>query len=382
MILFSYGFRPFFLGAAAFAFAAMILWLAALFHGLPTGGDYGSRAWHGHEMLFGFASAVLAGFLLTAVPNWTGRLPVSGPPLLYLFLLWCVGRVVMVAIPLVGAVPAAVLDSLFLPALLTICLREIIAGRKWKDLKVAAGLGALTLANLCFHVETLRTGGADTSTRLALAAYTTLIIIVGGRILPSFTRNWLAKTGRTDFPTAYNRFDVIVILASVPALASWVLAPASMATAGLGLLAAFLQAGRLYRWRGWTTMGEPILAVLHLAYAFVILGFFAIAATAVNLMEAISALHLMAIGTVSTMMLAVMTRATRGHTGRELNASRLTCLGYLALFACAIVRPLAGWLPDHAPMIYELAGLLWLLTNIAYLIEYGPMLATRRRSPL
>ncbi|HXV31466.1 MAG TPA: NnrS family protein, partial [Sinorhizobium sp.] len=154
-VLFSYGFRPFFLGAALWAIIAMGLWIAALAGHADIAGGYGAQAWHVHEMLFGFASAVLAGFLLTAVPNWTGRLPVSGWPLAGLFALWLAGRAALLSPDAIGLPAAAAIDSLFLPALLFICAREVIAGRKWKDLKVLGGLIALSLANICFHVAVI-----------------------------------------------------------------------------------------------------------------------------------------------------------------------------------------------------------------------------------
>jgi uncharacterized protein involved in response to NO len=381
-VLLSYGFRPFFLGAALWACIAIALWLSALSGEIALTGDYGARAWHAHEMLFGFSSAVLAGFLLTAVPNWTGRLPVSGLPLLYLFLLWSAGRAALLASDVLGVMTAVLVDSLFLPALLVICVREVVAGRKWADLKVVAGLGALSVANLCFHYEAIMDGGPDRSIRLATAAYVMLIVVVGGRMLPSFTRNWLNRFGRTDFPVAYNRFDLAVIFYSILAFALWVLDPESMATGIAAAGAAILHLARLLRWRGWTTLKEPLVTILHLSYAFVPLGFFAISATAFGLTDGSSALHVLTIGTIATMMIAVMTRATRGHTGRELTASRTTLVTYAAIIACAVVRPLTALLPDQAALVYAAAGLLWLLAFGTYLFEYGPMLVAKRRAPV
>ncbi|MBL0373575.1 NnrS family protein [Rhizobium sp. KVB221] len=378
-VLFSYGFRPFFLGGALCACLAMILWIMAMMGFIGIGGDYGASAWHGHEMLFGFGSAIVTGFLLTAVPNWTGRLPVSGPPLLVLFLLWFAGRLALVSTDLIGLLPAALVEAAFLPTILVVCVREIVAGRKWADLKVIAGLGALTVANICYHYETLAGSGPDYSQRLAIAAYTMMIVIVGGRILPSFTRNWLNKSGRTDFPVPYNGFDLTVILLSVPAFALWIVLPESSLTAGVTASAALLQGVRLWRWRGWTTWREPLVVVLHLSYALVPAGFAAISAAALGLMESTAVLHVLTVGTITSMMLAVMTRATRGHTGRELTASVTTCISYAAIFACALARPSTAFMPDHAPAIYAVAGILWLAAFGLYLIEYGPMLVARRK---
>jgi uncharacterized protein involved in response to NO len=378
-VLFSYGFRPFFLGGAIWACVAMILWIAALSGVIDIGGDYGSRAWHAHEMLFGFTSAIVTGFLLTAVPNWTGRLPVSGRPLMQLFLLWCAGRLALMAPDTFGILPSVLLEGAFLPTMLVICVREVVAGRKWADLKVIGGLGALALANACFHYETIAGDGPDYSERLALAGLAMMIVVVGGRILPSFTRNWLNKAGKTKFPVPYNRFDLAAIALTIPAFALWVLSPEGRLTAGAAILAAVLHAVRLWRWRGWTTAREPLVLVLHTAYALVPIGLAAIAGSALGALDRTSAIHVLTVGTIAAMMLAVMTRATRGHTGRELTASAATCACYVAIFLCALIRPLAAFLPDHTPLVYTAAAALWIASFTLYLAEYGPMLVTRRK---
>lgn len=378
-VLFSYGFRPFFLGGALWALVTMAIWICAITGHFEVGGDYGARAWHAHEMLFGFASAIVAGFLLTAVPNWTGRLPVSGPPLMALFLLWCAGRIAITAPGIVGVYPSIFIEGAFLPVMLVVCVREIVAGRKWADLKVVAGLGALALANACFHYEVLALSGPDHSERLALGGLTMMIVIVGGRMLPSFTRNWLNKSGRTDFPVPYNRFDLVSILLALPALALWIAYPDREITGAAAVLAGLTHAVRLWRWRGWTTAREPLVLVLHLAYAFVPAGFAAVAASAFGVMDATSAMHVVSVGTVATMMIAVMTRATRGHTGRELTASAFTRASFAAILASAIIRPLTSLTPEYSTLVYSVAALMWMASFALYLIEYGPMLVARRK---
>ena len=379
-VLFSYGFRPFFLGGGLWAVVAMVLWIAAITGRIEIAGAYGAPNWHAHEMLFGFASAVLAGFLLTAVPNWTGRLPVSGWPLGGLFALWCAGRIALLATDEIGVVAAAVIDGLFLPVLLAICTREVVAGRKWKDLKVLGGLFALSLANAIFHVAAIDGGHDHMATRLAVAAYVMLVMIVGGRIVPSFTRNWLNKFGRTDFPVPYNHYDTVAILAGVAALAAWTAAPEHAVAAGFGFIAAILQAVRLHRWRGWTVAPEKLLVVLHVAYAFIPLGLAAIGLSALGFLEERSVLHLLSVGGIACMMLAVMTRASLGHTGHPLTASRLTIAAYIALVLCAVVRPLGEILPDASAEIYAAAGLLWIVAFGLFCLEYGPILTRKRRA--
>jgi uncharacterized protein involved in response to NO len=206
-----------------------------------------------------------------------------------------------------------------------------------------------------------------------------MIIVVGGRMLPSFTRNWLNKAGRTDFPVPYGKFDLAAIVLTIPVFAAWVVAPESFVTAGAAAVAAIVHAIRLWRWRGWTTAREPLVFVLHLAYALVPVGLAAISASAAGMLDYTAAIHVLTVGTVASMMLAVMTRATRGHTGRELVASSTTCASYAAIFICALIRPAAAAAPDHATMIYGLAAVLWMSAFGLYLFEYGPMLVARRK---
>lgn len=380
-VLFSYGFRPFFLGASLWAIFAMAAWIAALVRGIDIAGDYGPAHWHAHEMLFGFSSAVLAGFLLTAVPNWTGRLPVSGRPLACLFGLWVAGRLALLTTDVIGLKPAVIIEAAFMPALLVICAREVIVGRKWKDLKVVGGLVLLSAANAWFHISVVRQLDVDAAARLAIGAYVMLIMIVGGRILPSFTRNWLNKFGRTDFPVPYNRFDTATILVGVAALACWTFAPQHIVTATIASAASLLQAARLVRWRGWTTWPDKIVFVLHAAYAFVPLGFAAVAAGAVGALDTYPVMHVMTVGVMACMMLAVMTRASRGHTGRPLAASNLSVASYIAIIGAALARPFAEILPAHYHHLIALSGMLWIAAFALFCIEYGPMLVRDRRSP-
>jgi uncharacterized protein involved in response to NO len=378
-VLFSYGFRPFFLAAGIWAVVAMLLWLLSLGGAIAVAIDYGPAHWHAHEMLFGYSSAVLAGFLLTAVPNWTGRLPVSGWPLFFLFCVWLAGRLVFLLPGLIGIKFASVVDSLFLPVLLVICVREVIAGRKWKDLKVVLGLAALSLGNVLFHLQVVSGGHPDLAIKLAVSAYVVLVTIVGGRIIPSFTRNWINKKGRADFPASYGLIDTIAITAGISALAAWVLLSDGPVVATLATAAFLFHLVRLIRWRGWTTLSEHLITILHIAYLFVPLGFLGIAIAALGLLSPMAALHVLTVGTIASMMLAVMTRATRGHTGRVLTATRVTTVIYTAIVFAALLRPAADLLPDHAQTLYAASGLAWLTAFGLYLMEYGPMLAMVRR---
>lgn len=378
-VLFSYGFRSFFLASALWAIASLVLWVAYLSFGIPVASDYGTLYWHAHEMLFGFAPAVLAGFLLTAIPNWTGRLPIAGRPLAILFAIWCAGRIAMLLSGSIGIVLASAVDSLFLPVMLVISAREVMAGRKWKDLKVIAGLFILSLANLVFHIQVIDGAGPELAIRLGIGAYVLLVTIVGGRILPSFTRNWINQFGRTDFPVPYNSFDATTIIVGAVALVLWASVPDSTATCGTAGVAAILNTIRLVRWRGWTTWPEPILFVLHATFIFVPFGFAAIALQASGWLPEVGVLHIFAIGTISMMMLAVMTRATRGHTGRKLKSSRMTNISYVLLGCVALVRPLAELVPALSTEILAVAAIGWTASFGLFVVEHAPLLWSGRK---
>lgn len=381
-VLLSYGFRPFFLGGGIWAVLAMLFWIMSLTVGMQPGGSYGGLNWHAHEMVFGFTSAVLAGFLLTAIPNWTGGLPVSGVPLAILFGIWLVGRLLFLQPDLVDYRFAITVESLFLPALLFICAREIIAGRQWKNLKVLMGVATVMVANFTFHYLVLTDGDVALASRIGVSAYLLLIMVIGGRIVPSFTRNWLNKMGRTRFPVPFNRYDGFAILVGVAACIGWIAAPDRTPTAALAWIAALLHAVRLYRWRGWSVRRERLLLILHVAYAFIPLGFIAIGLSAIDRLNPYSSLHIVTVGAIGCMMLAVMTRATRGHTGRALTASPLTQVAYLCLAAAALIRPLAEVMPNFFHTILAASALLWMGAFGLYVFEYGPMLLRERRQPM
>ncbi|MCP8884470.1 NnrS family protein [Devosia sp. XJ19-1] len=378
-VILAYGFRPFFLGAGVWAVLAMGLWIASLAAGFPIGAGYGGPAWHAHEMLFGYTSAALAGFLLTAIPNWTGRLPVSGAPLAVLFVVWLAGRMVLIRPDVIGLEWALGIDSLFLPLLFAICLREVVAGRKWRDLKVLAAVLALAIANAGYHA--LIVGGGDTglASRLAISAYIMLIGIVGGRVVPSFTRNWLARRHVINLPAPYDRLDTIALFAGLAGLGLWVLWPDHPATVLGCVVAGVLHSMRLARWQSWQTADERLVLVLHLAYAAIPLGFFAIALVPSGLLDATSALHVFTLGAIGLMTLAIMSRATRGHTGMALTAPPLTAASYGFLIAAVLLRPGAALLPDHYMTLISLSGLCWMMAFTLYLVEYAPALLTRRK---
>jgi uncharacterized protein involved in response to NO len=376
--LFSHGFRPFFLLGAIYAGAMIPLWLG-VFEGelqLPTA--FAPRDWHAHEMLFGFVAAIVGGFLLTAVPNWTGRLPLQGAPLAALVASWFAGRLAVLASASIGWASACAIDAAFLALLAAAAAREIVAGRKWSNLPVVAIVSLFGAANVAFHIEAHVGGVAEYSTRLAVALVITLVSLIGGRIVPSFTRNWLARQRPGRMPVPFGRFDAIVIATSTIALSGWIAAPASRAGGILLIGVGGLHLVRLARWAGDRTARDRLVLVLHLAYAFIPAGYALAGLAAFDVVPASAGIHAWTGGAIGAMTVAVMTRATLGHTGRMLRASIGTQCLYAAVIAAAVMRVCASIEPAHMQILLAIAGAAWSFAFLGFAALYGRALCTRR----
>lgn len=377
----SYGFRPFFLGGALWGMLAMVLWIGALAGVWPIAPDYGLIPWHVHEFLFGYVGAIAAGFLLTAIPNWTGRLPVRGGPLLALFALWAIGRVALLVSPLIGVLPAIGVESVFLSVFALVVTREVVAGQNWRNLKTAVLVALLALGNIAFHAEVVLRGQADYSLRAGAAVILMLIMLVGGRIVPSFTRNWLARRGVTTLPAPFGPFDIFSMVAAALALVLWIASPDRSPTAVGLFVAGLAQLCRWSRWTGRSTWPEPLVFVLHVAYLFVPLGFFAVAASILwpPALPFSAALHVWTVGAMTLMTLAVMTRASRGHTGQALTAGPATQAIYLAVILAVATRLAAALAPQLTGSLLTISGSLWILAFAGFVVFYGPMLSRNAR---
>jgi uncharacterized protein involved in response to NO len=360
--LLSAGFRPFFLLSGLWSALAVPLWLFFLAGEGALPSVLPPLVWHVHEMVFGFGAATVAGFMLTAIPNWTGRMPVQGGPLAGLAILWLAGRVGVLLSAKLGADAAAVLDLAFPLAFLGVVAREITAGRNWRNLPMLAALASLLLANLLVHLEAVGiTATAELGSRLGVATLLMLISIVGGRIIPSFTRNWLAKQRpEVPSPVVFDSFDRTVLAVTALALALWVIGPAGPLTPWAALTAGLVQTARLARWRGLATWREPLVWVLHLGYGWLALGFVLLALSgAVARLPQTAALHALTAGAIGTMTLAVMTRASLGHTGRPLAAGPGTTAIYLLVTLAAALRLSAPLAVAHYLVVLSLAGAAW-----------------------
>lgn len=373
-----YGFRPFFLLGALHAAVLIPLWLAMLILGLQPAGPFHAVQWHAHEMVFGYLSAIVAGFVLTAVPNWTGRLPLSGAPLAGLVALWLAGRLATGFLP--QPVAAAAIDLSFLLVLAASVWREIVTGRNWRNAPVAMMLALLGLANLLHHLEAAGFGEPGLAIRLALGALAVLMALIGGRIVPSFTRNWLVRREGEALPASFGRVDKVALVFTVLAATAWLIRPDDGMTAALLIVAGVLLFLRLSRWRPFATFREPIVAVLHLSYGWLALSLvlMGVAAAWPAVLAPSSALHALTAGAAGTMTLAVMTRASLGHTGREIVADRWTVAIYACVTAGALLRLAAAFAPAFHLSLLAAGGLVWSLAFLIFAIRYGPILTRPR----
>jgi uncharacterized protein involved in response to NO len=375
------GFRPFFLGASIWAALAIPLWLAAYALGFVMPSQLPPIVWHVHEMVFGFAAAAVAGFLLTAIPNWTGHMPLQGAPLAILVGLWAIGRLAVLVSGTIGAPTAAVADLSFPLAFLVVVAREILAGKNWRNLPMLGAVSLLLVGNLLVHLEALGlVGTAMLGNRVGLLPLFMLISLIGGRIIPSFTRNWLAKT-RPEIapPPSEGRFDHAVLIATGVALVSWTVAPDAAISSGAALLAGIAAARRLSRWRGLKTAREPLLLILHIGYGWLAFGLLLLGADGLYpILPQTAAWHALTVGAVGTMTLAVMTRASLGHTGRPLTAGSGTQVIYVLITLAAVLRVLSPLAGDQVVLVLMLAGAAWSAAFGLFAIVYGGALTRPR----
>lgn len=375
------GFRPFFFLGAIAMVASILVWLPVFSGSLEVPTRFLPVEWHVHTLLFGGVSAIIAGFALTAVSNWTGRPLVSGGLLFALVVLWVIGRVAVSTSALLGPWPAAALDMLFSLALVFVFAREVIAGGNYRNLRIVALVAVFGLTNACFHLESALAGAADHSLRAAVAVVLAMIMLVGGRIIPAFTRNWLMMRGSDQLPAPFSRVDGGAMLMSVVALVSWIAWPEAGATGVLLVLAGLANSVRVARWRGLATRSEPLLFVLHAAYATIPAGFLLVGAGVLGVaaIDPLAMVHVWTAGTVGMMTLAVMTRASRGHSGRGIVAGRLELAIFVLVFAGALARVLAGFVPQEAMPLFHGAAGCWSLAYLLFAAGYFPMLFLRPR---
>jgi uncharacterized protein involved in response to NO len=378
--LLSYGFRPFFLFGAIYAGLAILAWLPMFNGELALSTAFGSIDWHVHEMLYGYLPAVVTGFLLTAIPNWTGRLPLQGMPLLVLVAVWLAGRVAVTFSAEFGWLSVAIIDVSFLILVVAATAREIVAGNNWRNLRVVVIVTLLLAGNIAFHLEAHFNGSAKYGARIGIAAIVLLLAVIGGRIIPSFTRNWLARENPGRLPVPFARFDVVVIGLSAATLALWTAQPVGRTTAAALAATGALHIVRLGRWAGDRTWRDRLVLILHVGYAFVPIGFLLASAAAVDIVVTSAGVHAWTVGAAGTMTLAVMTRASLGHTGNALSASPMTQTIYVAVVLAALARICASLEPGWSDALLHVTAFAWCIAFFGFALSFGPMLVGRQRA--
>jgi uncharacterized protein involved in response to NO len=380
--LLSYGFRPFFLFGAIYAGLAILAWLPIFNGELVLWSGFSAVDWHIHEMLYGYLPAVVTGFLLTAIPNWTGRLPIQGMPLLMLLLVWLAGRLCVTFSAETGWLLAAIVDVSFLALVVAATAREIVAGENWRNLRVVGLVTLLLSGNIAFHIEAHVRGTAEYGARAGIATIVLLIVVIGGRIVPSFTRNWLARENPGRLPAPFARFDVLTMAVTAAALVLWTVQPAGQLVAAALILAGTLNIVRLARWAGDRTCRDRLVLILHVGYAFVPLGFLLASATALDMIVSGAGVHAWTVGAAGTMTLAVMTRASLGHTGHALVASPMTQAVYAAVVIASLARICASVEPGWGDALLHLTVFAWCVAFFGFALLFGPMLAGSRSRTL
>lgn len=384
-VLFNYAFRPLFLLATLYAIVAVPAWTAAWLGWLPMPQSLATPVWwHAHEMIYGFAGAAIGGFALTAVATWTKRPPVVGAPLIALSVLWLVARVLF-TVPSPSSVLPAILADLGYGALLAALMaREVVGARNRRNYKVLLLMALLPVTNALF-VAGIWSGHGRTSAALLSGLWVVLLLInlIAGRIIPAFTRNWLKRQVLVEeslpatLPPTFDRFDllcsglvvVFAVLHVTGAPSTWV------AIAGLAAGAASVV--RLARWQGLRARGEPLVWVLHLAFAWLPVGFVLLAFASLGWIPQSAGVHALTSGAIATMVVAVASRAALGHTGRPLQSHRLLTTSYVLITLAAIARTAATFGPT-ARLLLAISATAWCLGFACFAWRYVPILTQPR----
>ncbi len=385
----SYGFRPFFLLACLFAALSMAAWLAWIgLHAMngqvlrPTI-VMAPHEWHAHEMLYGYTLAAIAGFFLTAVPSWTGSKPVHGPTLALLSATWLAGRIAIWFSAYLPAFLVAALDLAFIPLLLALVAKALFQRWAPRNFVFVPILTLLFVANILVHAQWtgLMNAVSGMAYRLALDTIILLIVIIGGRVVPAFTTNALRREGHENLPVSRKPLDVLSILSVAAVLVAEVIEPRGQIAGAITALAALSNAARLAGWCGLKTLNAPIVWILHLAYAWLVLGLGFKAAAHFGLLSEATAIHALTVGAVGSMTLAIMTRASLGHTGRALQVTPAVTFAYLLVSASAAARvAVPAWVPQFYNEGMVVAGVLWMLAYGIVSIVYWPVLTLPRIS--
>jgi len=377
--VFKLGFRPFYLLAALFAALALPLWMG-IYLGYIAPGGYPGVAWHSHEMVFGFAIAVIAGFLLTAVRNWTGLETPAGSRLTALAALWLLGRVLMLLGP---PTAAAIIDFLFLPALGLAVGIPIVRSKNRRNYKVLIVVSGLAVANLSFHLAQLGIFSVDfgrLSIVVALDMIVILMAIIGGRVIPAFIGNALpVARPRQLFGVEVVAISSLFLILAADISSVRLLLPGDFRS-GLMVVASIANFIRLLLWNPFQARHDVLLGMLPVAYAWIPVALLLRAVAQLpGGVSASSAFHALTIGAIASLMVAMMIRSALGHTGRALKAGRFEIATFLMLQLSVITRIFPGIFRTvhHQVFLYSSATL-WSLAFGLFVCRYWPVLTRER----
>ncbi len=384
----SYGFRPFFLLAIIYGWLPMALWLLWIGFNISETGVFPLEVgfpfsqWHAHEMLFGYVIGMIAGFMLTAVPSWTKTQPVQGPLLGALAGLWIAGRIVMWSAAVLPPVVVAVVDLLFIPALMVLILRALSTGWSKRNLIFPPIIASFFIANLLIHLDRLGMPLVDVQAAYTLAINTAvvLIVILGGRVVPAFTNNSLNRWGHSRLAKAWLPLEMVSILSVVAMMLADILGAGNLAVGGLAAIAAIANGIRLMGWRGLKTLREPILWILHLGYAWLVIGLaYKAAALLGGWLTEVTAIHALTVGAIGSMTVGIMTRAGLGHTGRIIKAPPSIVGCYAAISLATVIRIGApALIPQYNAAAMVASGLIWMTAFAVITFVYWPILTRPR----
>jgi len=381
------GFRFYFLSAGIFSVFAMLAWVVWLgVH--AAGGAFVStpmrmapHLWHAHEMVFGYAAAVMAGFFITAVPNWTGSREAGARFVTLSGAVWLLGRLAVWLSASLDPLLVAAVDLAFVPILSSAIFTRLTQKSQLRNTVFLLLLSALFTGNLLMHLDWIgwTDGGAETGVRLGIFTSAAMIAIIGGRVIPAFTRNALNRGGYTgSSPQSRAWLDRAGILLSLLAALGCLLPVPEPVFGGLCIAAGAANLLRLAGWKGWAVRGSPILLILHLAFLLLAAGYLVYGCSLISgVVGETSALHLIAVGAIGSMTLAMMTRASLGHAGRPLKVSRPTVLAYFAVVAAALVRTFGTRFFDYFEVML-VSGALWILAFSLFVGVYLPILTRPR----
>jgi len=377
------GFRPFFLSGAIFSMVAIVLWLL-MYRGVitlsPLGGGYW---WHIHEMIFGFGGAIIAGFLLTAIQNWTGTRGAQGTTLLLLFTLWLVGRLVILFPDLLGNSITTIIDLSFLPTVAFVLAKPIIAIKQYRNLFFIPLLLLFTLANLEMHLAIYY----PNSFIITFSAYagvmlvTFLMSVMAGRVTPMFTANGTNTAKVNPLPWLDKITNGSLGIAMLYLLLQPVIGFSELSFGVLLIIAGVFQTMRWLRWKPWITLNVPLLWSIHISIKFIAYGLILLGLSyLITDIPSNHLWHLLTVGGMGGLILAMISRVSLGHTGRPLSPPKAIVFAYFSIILAALVRSIGPWvLPEKTLMFIDISGTFWLLAFGIFVVTYAPMLMSARK---